>query len=66
MVKKENEVEGIKYKKEKQKRRGYGRKNTNMYMENYTETEERKDKDWCYKSTAVLQVLKYCKKCANV
>jgi hypothetical protein len=39
-IKKEIEVEGIKYKKEKQKRRGYGRENINMYMENYIETEE--------------------------
>jgi hypothetical protein len=46
-------VEGIKYEEEMQKRRGYGRENTNMYKENYTETEKRKDKDWCNKSRAV-------------
>jgi len=31
------------------------KKNTNMCKENYTETEERNGKDWCYKSRAVLQ-----------
>ena len=51
-LKKENEVEGTKYKKDMQKRRGYGRENTNMYK-NYTETEDRTDKDWCNKSRAV-------------
>jgi len=59
-IKKLNEVEGIEYKKEKQKKRGYGRKNTNMCKENYTETEERKDK------IGVINQEQYCKKCGNI
>jgi hypothetical protein len=51
--KQENDVGDIEYKKGRQKRRRYGRKNTNMCEENYKETEDRKDKDWYNKSTAV-------------